>query len=830
MFNQFLSQIFRFFGVFFRTIKAFVVRQFRGIATRIRQLRNLSRGAAKVATSTVQSAASATQKPTKREDYVETGRLLIAKSFLLRLVIGLIILGVLIWLVVWPFLLSRFFTARFYVEDSRVRNWSGKVIVYSDKKKKVPLYAGTLENGVLQGQGERYDENGILIYEGMLRDGLYSGTGREYQEGILIYEGQFAGGAYEGSGTQYENGMILYSGQFSEGTYDGRGSLYENGLLLYEGQFVEGQYEGRGILYGSNADRYEGYFQDGVASGEGTSYVDNVMRYQGQFADGLPSGTGKEYAADGRLTYEGGFSAGVYSGQGTVYPSQGNQIEATFSGGKPEGQVRWSKNGALYYEGEWNDDAPAGYGKLYNRAGETMYQGQFSGGTLDGAWLLSLTADGLRHVFGEEHTTSYEENVQSFFISCPELGVIGRCNYRTESAESEVYSIYISPPEGSDWFVLLPGKGNVATPDWPEDVELKIGPLQFNTPKGVNAPQGVYHSVMAFETDKDLRTTLLYTAEGVQPASVLTWSRLSALPAAEAMAGGLSDSEKMDKFLGALDGMENAAGAGLNEDNPYFGKGELAQALGACDSAEQAGLLADALVEYWRLSELQKGLEDNLDRVKTLQAEEQAAVSMGKGTEGLAESLEEEKLALEGRILSAQSARKQAELTAQQYGAEPSLLAVDQILLLFDPAELDLNQLSLTAAAWAQARGVETSSGALELEVKSLLVSLQDAYSAMSNTRSRFEAAVQNAQNAAGGYAMGTTDKAGWYGALSARTDAQLALYDSLASFTIYANALNQKTGGWISRTYNWYPEEFDFTLAQPSTADPAGEAAEEGV
>ena len=827
MFNLFLSQIFKFFGVFFRTIKAFVLRQFRGITTRIRQLRNLSRGAAKIATSTVQSAASATQKPTKRSDYIEVGRLLIAKSFLLRLVVGLVILGVLIWFVIWPFILSHFLTARFYVGDSRVRNWSGKVIVFSDTKKKVPLYSGTLEKGVLQGEGRDYDESGVCIYEGTFQNGLYNGTGREYTNGILSYEGQFANGVYEGSGTKYADGTMLYSGQFSEGSYEGRGALYDDGILRYEGQFANGLYEGRGILYSDGNKSYEGNFEKGVATGEGASYIDRILRYQGQFSDGLPSGSGKEYGPDGRLTYEGEFAAGVYNGQGIAYPTQGWQLEASFTDGEPEGTVRWSKNGALYYEGEWSDGAPSGFGKLYNRAGETLYQGQFSGGTLDGAWMLSLTADELRQAFGTDHTSSYQENIQSFFISSPELGVIGRCNYRTGSSESEVYSVYISPPVGPEWFNLLPGEDNVATPEWPEEVEVKIAPLQFNTPNGVNAPQGVYHSVMAFEPDKDLRTTLLYTVEGAQPASVLTWSRLSALPQSEQMAAGISDTQKMDKFLGALDGMEKNAGGGLPDSNPYYGNGKVSEALSACESAEQAGLLTDALVEYWRLSEQQKGLEDNLNRIKTLQAEEQSAISMGNGTEGLVESLEEEKLALEAQILNAQSARKQAELEVQQYGPEPSELAVDTMLLLFDPAGLDLDDLALMATAWVQAQGATTSAGALELEIKSLLVSLQDAYSAMENARSRFEAAGQAVQSAAGGYAMGTTSKATWYGAMSSRTEAQLALYDALSSFTKYANALNQKTAGWISRTYDWYPDEFVFTVEQPEPAETADEAAE---
>lgn len=792
MFNRLLPNLFKSFGVFLRIIKAFVLRQFRGIATRIRQLRNLPRHAARAAMTTVQTAANVTQKPTKREDYIEIGKLLISKAFLVRLLLGIIIVGVLIWFVIWPFVLSHFLTARFYVEDNRVRNWSGKVIVYSDKKKTLPLYKGKLEQGVLQGQGERYDENGILIYEGAFVDGVYSGTGKEYEDSSLIYAGQFSAGVYEGTGISYADDLILYNGQFSGGVYEGRGTLYENGMKSYEGDF-----------------------RAGVPSGDGTSYINGMLRYQGQFADGVPSGNGKEYGRNGALTYEGEFSSGVYNGHGIAYPSQGNQIEATFVAGEPDGVVLWSKNGALYYEGEWKDGSPTGFGKLYNRAGETLYQGQFSNGTLDGAWLLGLTADGLRQVLGEEHTVSYKEDSQAYLIASAELGVVGRCSYRTEQSDSEVYSIYISPTD-TGWFCLLPGEDKVSAPNWSDDVTRSVGPLQFNTPEGVNVPRGIYHSVMAFEPDKDLRTTLLYQKEGKQTASVLTWSRLSALPVAEFETVGATESEKLGEFLAALDGMENAAGAGLSTENQYYGDIDLSPSLLACETPEQAGALADALVEYWLLSETQMGLEENLSRVEALLSDAKSAVSMDNGSDALVESLTNEKLALEERILNTQAARKLTELVAKKYDAEPSTLAVDKILVLFNPDMLDMDRLMLTAAAWAQLNGSVISEEDLEIDLKSLLISLANTYSSVNNARSRYEAAAQAAQNAATSYTMGTIDKAEWFRAMMSQKDAQLALYEVMASFTKYANTLNQKTGGWVSRNCNWYLAEFGFPYEAP--------------
>ena len=223
MLSHLLTQLLRSFGIFFRTIRAFFTRRLVGLWARLKRLTNFSRQATKVAADSLQSAAAIAKKPTSRGDYVETGRLFISKKFLLTLAVGVIVLALLAYFVAWPFLLSHFFTAHFYVGDNRIENWTGRVVVYSDAEKTLPLYEGRLEDGLLQGQGREYDEAGLLLYEGAFADGRREGKGTAYEAGLLLYEGELADGLYEGEGTLYQDGVLLYEGGFAGGVQSGEG-------------------------------------------------------------------------------------------------------------------------------------------------------------------------------------------------------------------------------------------------------------------------------------------------------------------------------------------------------------------------------------------------------------------------------------------------------------------------------------------------------------------------------------------------------------------------------------------------------------------------------
>ncbi len=753
--------------VFFRTLRAFVSRRVAGLTSRVRQMMNLTRGATKAATVSLQSAASATQKPTKKEDYIETGTILVAKSFLIKIVIALAAIALLLYFFIWPFILGHFLTARFYCEDHRIENWTGRVVVYSDKKKTLPMYEGRLENGLLEDQGREYNKNGVLSYEGT----------------------------------------------FLHGQRSGKGTAYQNGVPSYKGDFLAGQPSGNGVSYNS--------------AGE--------MVYQGQFAEGLPDGTGKAYEG-GRMIYQGGFESGLYSGPGTLYPAQGEQIDATFQNGKPDGVVTWSKGGQTYYQGEWGKDRPEGFGTLFSKAGKPLYQGQMYGGTLDGQWMLGLTLDELKEALGEGRTSSSQENGQSFLLSSPELGLVARCSYQTENTESQVYGVYLFQPKDGTWLRLLPGMDGVTMKVKGEVTDRTHGPLQFNSFHGVEVPSGTYDSEMIFTADA--RTTLLRQNKGGS-AVLLTWSRLEPIPTGGLLSGGAaggtaggsagggpaggaaggtaggtaaggtgaaSEGTKMEAFLNALDGMQGAGGA-ESVPNTYCGQMPPSSALRACTTPEQVSALVEAMTDYWLQAETQAGLEENLSRIQGQLDDANAGKIMGGG--GNTKALEQQKVELKGRIESCQAQRTRAQVAAKQtVGVDPAQYAAGDVLVRFDPAGLDVSSLVPTAAAYAKATSGDPDPEALALKIKTLLVEMEDSYSRTQSAIEAYRLSAERAQSAAGSYAMGTTDKASWFAALSGQVDARLELFAVMAEFTKQANTLNGMTGGWVSRTCNWFGQE----------------------
>lgn len=766
MFSYLLRQLFNSFGIFFRTIRAFFTRKLTGLWAYLRRITNFSRQATKVATTSFQGAAAAVKKPTKREDYIETQRLFISKSFLIMLAIGLVLLGLLFYFVVWPFLLSHFFVAKFYQGDPKLADWSGRVIVYYDEEKQHPMYRGTLEEGLLQGLGEEYDLDGLLTYEGNFVDGVRSGDGILYEAGVLVYEGQFSGGLANGMGT-----------------------AYEDGVKCYQGAFVDGLYEGAGTAY----------------------YPDGTRRYVGSFAQGLCEGEGTEYSEDSKMHYKGSFAAGQYDGSGTIYLEDGSTIQAEFTAGETNGAIQWYQKGKLWYDGSADNLTPDGFGTLYGDNGKAIYAGEFDQGTLDGTWMLTLTAAELREAFGEASLTETDSS-GGFLIENEALGLTALCSYQQEGAEAQAYRLWFAPEEDSLCANLLPWESGSDADLWARE-DRESEPQESVLQGALLQPNGTvsgdwYQRQYSYED----YVCILLSQQASDPPVQICWSRDMSQASGQPVDTSSSQAqERLDELLSALDGASVPSGGGSGSS--AASQKDVERLLGLMLSAQDGEDLMDALIDHYVYGQMADSLEASQPLLQQLLADAQTQLQRGEGSQDAVDESQADLDDLDRRLAQYRTAQKQAALTVTELTKlDAEDYDLQAVLVCFDPVELNISALCSAAATYTQsvaAGRYEVDTAALERELKSDVLELGLSYESIRSARSAAQAAVAKVDTVTQEYAKGTADKAALYAAQCARDEAAAALYQALGAFAHQANALNTLSGGWIAQQYDWMADTF---------------------
>jgi len=130
------------------------------------------------------------------------------------------------------------------------------------------FFDSAMKSGI-EGHQEFFDATGKLHFRGQVKEGLANGVG------ILFFQ----------------NGVIEYKGEFMENLFHGKGSFFsENGELLYKGDFIEGTREGLGIEYFPNGDKfYQGEWRDDLWHGHGKLFDKNgEVEYSGKMVNGVP--------------------------------------------------------------------------------------------------------------------------------------------------------------------------------------------------------------------------------------------------------------------------------------------------------------------------------------------------------------------------------------------------------------------------------------------------------------------------------------------------------------------------------------------------------------
>jgi len=416
--------------VSFRLVRSNLMRLTTGVRSRAKRATRVSRGATKLVNNATKNLSQIGQRPTKREDFIETKHSYISKSFLLLVFLVLLCLAALAYFVVIPLAMRFFFTARIQKDNSKLADYTGKVIIFYDKEKDMPYTVGYLKDGKLEGNVKQYNEDGELIFEGTYSAGKRTGEGKEYENGMLIYEGSFQNGDYSGKGKQYEDSILVFSGTFEDGKRSGDDccTYYSNGVPSYRGAFVRNE-----------------------QTGEGASYYENgALQYVGSFSKGIWSGEGTFYNDEGKIVYVGAFSENLFNGDGSIYLSDGFRLDGSFTDGVQNGTVQISRSGVAYYMGSATNCEAHGQGNVYDRLGNLLYSGTMRGSTIDGSCLLGMTMDEVKAALGDSRYTETEKS-DGILLETNELGLSVYFSYSwDDDSEPIAFDVSIARNIGYD--------------------------------------------------------------------------------------------------------------------------------------------------------------------------------------------------------------------------------------------------------------------------------------------------------------------------------------------------------------------------------------------
>lgn len=117
------------------------------------------------------------------------------------------------------------------------------------------IFKGNLMNGLLNGYGEYYHEDGEIKCIGEFKDNILHGYGIEYLKSIIeteekylrpkyyIYRGENIYGMPHGHGYLFSvnKGVSIYDGEFRYGNFNnGNALVMDDDILIYDGEFVDG--------------------------------------------------------------------------------------------------------------------------------------------------------------------------------------------------------------------------------------------------------------------------------------------------------------------------------------------------------------------------------------------------------------------------------------------------------------------------------------------------------------------------------------------------------------------------------------------------------------
>lgn len=424
-----LNLILRNIKMIYRTIKSLLLRPLMMFKNKFMMLFNISKLLNKLTKFLTSLLAKLKLKPEKRNDYVDAGRVFIAKSLIAIVLVLIIAVPVLIYYFAWPWLVSMFFTAKLYEGQPKIVEYNGKVEIYYEEELKNLMFKGRLSNGKYINIGEAFYKNNMPMYSGNYLDGKYDGKGTWYSEDAKqYYKGDFVGGKKTGKGQIFQAGKLFYDGDMKDDKKAGSGKqYYADGSVAYEGAFTEDVYEGTGTEnYEGGKVKFKGTFKGGLYSDKGSMYdKQETMIYNGNFERGLFNGDGRYFSKDGKLAYDGNFINGLFDGKGKLY-----------------------KKGTLFYEGSFLAGMMSGTGTLTDDYSGLKYTGLFENNDIAYGKLFNMKVGDIYTAFvnGLTEDISFTDN---FYLSNQTYGLVLKLVYANDKDPAKLNNVYMLPHEGS---------------------------------------------------------------------------------------------------------------------------------------------------------------------------------------------------------------------------------------------------------------------------------------------------------------------------------------------------------------------------------------------
>ena len=219
-----------------------------------------------------------------------------------------------------------------------------------------------------------------FYYIGESRNGIPNGKGIKYnQNGKIVYEGDFVNGKYEGKGKIYFEDGKYYIGQFKNDLPNGKGTKYfENGDIKYQGEVLNGKAEGKGKCVFDDREYCIGQWKNDLKHGEAIIYYENgSIKYDGDFINDSFNGYGKYIYRDNQY-YIGQWKNDLKHGKGTIFYQNGKiKYKGNFINDQMEGNGKYIYKDDKYYIGNWKNNIKHGIGTFYDKEGSIIYSGEW---------------------------------------------------------------------------------------------------------------------------------------------------------------------------------------------------------------------------------------------------------------------------------------------------------------------------------------------------------------------------------------------------------------------------------------------------------------------